>query len=161
MPSHLYRIPESTAARLKLMLIPAFFGACLLIVAAYTAVPARYWDAALHPACSVQTLDRLYFGTDVRVDPGHLSDIDEVRWQAFMDTQVTPNFPDGLTVLYGDGQWKNRAGTIERESARVVEIVHRSGARADRKIDGLISHYKQAFNQQSVLRLTTTVAACS
>src|SRR5690606_41197674 len=45
----------------------------------------------------------LYFGTQ---RPGG-APVTEAEWAAFLDEKVTPRFPDGLTVLTGNGQWRN------------------------------------------------------
>ena len=43
----------------------------------------------------------LYFGL---AHP--LGKVSESQWQAFLREEVTPRFPDGLTVWQADGQWR-------------------------------------------------------
>lgn len=98
----------------------------------------------------------LYFG--LTQQDGSL--ISQQQWQEFVDTQITPRFPDGFTVLKGDGQWQDASGAIVREQSRVLIICHPADAETSQKIDQLRTIYKIQFNQESVLRTTipTTVA---
>ena len=51
----------------------------------------------------------LFFGRSI-AGRGPLSD---AEWAGFAAEVVTPNFPDGFTVMDGEGQWRNPAtGTI-------------------------------------------------
>ena len=61
---------------------------------------------------------RLYFGlTD---SSGEM--ISQENWQNFVDTAVTPRFPDGLTILEAYGQWQPPSGDLIRESSRVLVV---------------------------------------
>jgi hypothetical protein len=64
--------------------------------------------------------DVLYFGRN-RADGGVVTD-DE--WRRFLDEVVTPRFPSGLTVLSASGQWRGEKGTVEREQAQVLTLLH-------------------------------------
>src|SRR5262249_28369854 len=44
------------------------------------------------------------------------------EWQAFIDTEVTPRFPDGLTVMTGSGQWLGSAGAITKEPSHMLTV---------------------------------------
>lgn len=89
----------------------------------------------------------LYFGTN-RKDGTTVS---SAEFQAFVDEEVTPRFPDGLTVLDGYGQYQNRAGRIAKEGAKVLVIFHPASAAAEKALDEIRAAYKQRFNQESVL----------
>jgi hypothetical protein len=78
--------------------------------------------------------------------------IGEAEWRAFLDTEVTPRFPDGLTVLNGYGQWRNSAGAIAREKSMMLLIWHRPAADTEARIEAIRSAYKARFGQESVLR---------
>src|SRR5690242_10421816 len=58
----------------------------------------------------------LYFGRNIPTG-GTVSESD---WQKFVDEVVTPRFPDGLTVLDADGQWRGKDGSIAREESKVI-----------------------------------------
>lgn len=89
---------------------------------------------------------RLYFGLSSPSGP-----ICDSAFQAFVDSAVTPRFPDGLTVYAASGQWRSGSSPVEREASRVVEIVHPHSATADSSLAWIARSYKQTFQQQSVL----------
>lgn len=49
--------------------------------------------------------------------------VSEAAWRRFRDARITPRFPDGLTVLKGNGQWRPPNGGLLREPARIVLIL--------------------------------------
>jgi hypothetical protein len=89
----------------------------------------------------------LLFGT-ARRDGQPVSD---GEWRAFLDAEVTPRFPDGFTVLSGYGQYRDAAGKIVQEGARMLIVWH---APRDRNgdIEAIREAYKARFAQESVLR---------
>lgn len=93
----------------------------------------------------------LYFGTD-KPGGGRVSDED---WDKFLETEVTPRFPDGFTVLEGYGQYKDSGGRIVREASKVLVLFYPKKSRkaVDPKIEEIRAGYKKLFNQESVLRL--------
>ncbi len=96
----------------------------------------------------------LYFGTD-KADGGKVSDED---WNKFLETEVTPRFPDGFTVLEGFGQYKDSSGKIVREASKVLILFYPKTVRkaTHQKIEELRVNYKKQFQQESVLRLDFT-----
>jgi hypothetical protein len=103
------------------------------------------------PSCAAgaqaRTTAELYFGRNIGDAPG-VSDAD---WRAFVDAEVTPRFPDGLTVLDAAGQWRGETGAIAREASKVLMIVltGREGERAD--LDAVREAYKRRFRQEAVM----------
>ncbi len=85
--------------------------------------------------------------------------VTEAEWQTFVRDVVTPAFPDGLTGWDVEGQWRRADGQIIRERSKVILIVHPDTPPVRRSIESLISRYKQAFQQESVLWETTPVCA--
>jgi hypothetical protein len=77
--------------------------------------------------------------------------VSEAEWQTFLREDVTPRFPDGLTVLEGDGQWRRPDGTIGREHSKVLVILHDDKPSTQQALQTLVRRYKQVFAQQSVL----------
>jgi hypothetical protein len=107
--------------------------------------------ACAAPATPMARLE-LLFGAG-RKDGGEVSD---QEWRAFLDGEVTPRFPDGLTVLGGYGQWKNSAGAIAKEPSRVLVIWHKPDADSNLRIEGVRAAYKARFGQESVMRVDST-----
>jgi hypothetical protein len=91
----------------------------------------------------------LFFGLS---RPGGV--VTEAEFQAFLDTQVTPRFPDGLTLLSGLGQFRNAAGVPIQEGSKLLILLYpRRDAEAGPKIEQIRAEYKRQFNQESVLRV--------
>ena len=110
------------------------------------------------PACGQLGSDHmrttLYFGLS------HPSgSISESQWQTFLRTEVTPRFPDGLTVWEANGQWRRSDGKIGRERAKVLLLVHEESPSVRKAIASIIESYKRAFRQESVLWETAPVCA--
>jgi hypothetical protein len=107
-------------------------------------------DAARPGAATEWRRSELYFGVGDRDDPS--TRIDDARWQAFLDREVTPRFPDGLTVFDAYGQWLFRGqATPERLDSKVLVILHPDAAEDRAKIDAIRSVWKAETGHQSVL----------
>jgi len=77
--------------------------------------------------------------------------IDDAAWKDFLARSVTPRFPDGLTVLEGSGQWRQRTtGMIVSEPSTLVEIVTETSAETFRRLDAIRAEYRERFAQESV-----------
>jgi hypothetical protein len=93
---------------------------------------------------------QLFFGRNVGDEPK----VTEADFRRFMDEEVTPRFPDGLTVLDGGGQWRGDSNRLIREASKVVLIVLPKGRDAGGKIEAVRTAYKSRFHQDSVLLVT-------
>jgi len=81
------------------------------------------------------------------------------RWAQFLAREVTPRFPDGLTVYETTGQWRDPATKIiVREKSRVLRIIVPADIAPD-KIAGVIDAYKTQFRQKSVGIVTRPACA--
>ena len=80
------------------------------------------------------------------------TDISESDWSAFLDREVTPRFPDGLTVLAGQGQWRNAAGVAIKEPSRLLLVWAKPVTDLEARIDAVREAWKRAHDQESVLR---------
>lgn len=105
------------------------------------------------PACPVgqepMRTAQLFFGQTGGA-PG-LSDRD---FKAFLDAEVTPRFPQGLTVLDGGGQWKGDENHLIREATKVVVLVLPNGDDARGKVNDVRKAYTERFRQDSVMLVT-------
>ena len=107
--------------------------------------------ATVQPRVSEAVLaDRLFCGLTI---PGG-GEIAEAEWRAFVAEEVTPRFPDGLTIWRAEGQWRGADGVIVREPTLIIEILHAYDLRIDREIVEIAEAYRQRFRQESVLRVT-------
>jgi hypothetical protein len=104
------------------------------------------------PACPVglhrAMTAELYFGRSIQ---GGAGEVTEADWGQFVDEQVTPLFPDGLSVSDVYGQWRNPKGAFVREQTKALFLVL-TGADAERQnIELVRDAYKQRFHQDSVM----------
>jgi Protein of unknown function (DUF3574) len=78
--------------------------------------------------------------------------VSDAEWSDFLASVVTPNFPDGLTVFDGYGQWRNPAtGVIGRSpSVKIVLIAAKRSPELAGRFNAVIDAYKTRFHQQSV-----------
>jgi hypothetical protein len=106
------------------------------------------------PAGTAHVRTTLYFG--LTRPSGRVS---EDEWRTFLRQQVTPRFPDGLTVWEAQGQWRRSDGRISRERSKVLLLVHDDTALARATLGELVTAYKQRFEQESVLWESSSVCA--
>lgn len=95
----------------------------------------------------------LYFGLGPADHPDQgVSDAD---WQAFLDREVTPRFPAGLSVVAVYGQWQSK-GEPEpsRLRSKVLIVLYPDNKENRAKIDAIRAAWKQKTRDQSVLRVT-------
>jgi len=107
------------------------------------------------PAGTAHVRTTLYFG--LTRPSGRVS---EDEWRTFLRQQVTPRFPDGLTVCgkrRGNGERSD--GRISRERSKVLLLVHDDTALARATLGELVTAYKQRFEQESVLWESSSVCA--
>jgi Protein of unknown function (DUF3574) len=111
------------------------------------ALPATAQDIACSAPLKAMLEIDLMFGRNI----GGALGVSEGTWSDFVASEITPRFPDGLTVLDALGQWRDSdANTIVREPSKDVRIIVPAGAEATLKIDAIVAAYKQRFQQQSV-----------
>lgn len=135
-----------------LILLAACAGAPAVPSGVGASVPA---DAARPGYASGWVRSELYFGLgseDGASTRPQTDAIGEARWRAFLDREVTPRFPDGLTVFDAYGQWLFRgAAAPERLRTRVLVVLHEDTAQHRADIEAIRVAWKQATGQQSVL----------
>lgn len=75
----------------------------------------------------------------------------EGLWADFVASEITPRFPEGLTVLDATGQWQDKErNTIVKEPSKDVRLIVPADAEVKEKLDAIITAYKQRFQQQGV-----------
>lgn len=141
-------VPLATAALLA--------GALSLAGCATTAPPSQASaSASLRGDAARPTTERgwvrseLYFGLGLADAPREPA---EARWRAFLDREVTPRFPDGLSVLDAYGQWQSRGrATPERLRSKVLVVLHPDTAQDRERIEAIRVAWKRETGDQSVL----------
>lgn len=91
----------------------------------------------------------LYFGRNIAGS----GEVSEAEFQAFIDAEITPRFPDGLTVYDADGQFLDSARALVQEPSQVVSLIFEDTVENEQSIDQIIADYKQQFQQESVLEV--------
>jgi hypothetical protein len=92
----------------------------------------------------------LYFGT---ARPEGV--VTEAEFHGFVDQHVTPRFPDGLTLIKGDGQFRSDGNDVIKEQSFVLILLYPFDTRDEclRRIERIRTLYKETFDQQSVVRV--------
>jgi hypothetical protein len=123
----------------------ATIGAAYTHVSTVSAAPDLVCRGLSKPMARLEML----FGTS-RAKGGAVS---EEEWSSFLDTEVTPRFPAGLTVLKGPGQWRGNDGKLTKEQSNILVIWHEPSSRTEADIEASRSAYKARFDQESVMRV--------
>jgi len=126
--------------------------ACLMLgagaLAGYRAVVPDAGLSTCRPGAVQMARIELLFGTARKSGAA----VGDVEWQSFLATEVTPRFPDGLTVLTGFGQWRS-GESVRKEGSRVLLIFAPRRPDNDARIEAIRDAYKARFEQDSVLRV--------
>ena len=106
-------------------------------------------EGARNRAASFARTD-LFFGT-ARPD----GVVTKEEFLVFIDQEVTPRFPDGLTILDGHGQFRGADGVLVKENSFVLVLLYpaETANESTRKIEQIRSLYITQFQQESVLRV--------
>jgi hypothetical protein len=81
--------------------------------------------------------------------------ITNTEWQTFVNEVVTPKFPAGLTIVDSAGQWRNAYGRIEQEPSKMLVLLHPQSPTIEAQIDEIRTLYRQRFNQEAVMKVTS------
>ena len=94
-----------------------------------------------------QEVAQLMFGRKI----GDRLGVSETQWERFVDREISPRFPDGLSVLDAKGEWRDTArNTIVHEPSKLVEIVLPGKSDDVDALNQIAQAYKTRFRQQSV-----------
>ena len=114
---------------------------------------AMHGDQA-HPALARGWVDtHLYFGLGPADQPQQ--GVGEQAWREFLDREVTPRFPDGLSVIDVHGQWRDvRQSGPERLRSKLLVIDYPDTPANRAKVEAIRAAWKRRTGDQSVLRVT-------
>jgi hypothetical protein len=92
----------------------------------------------------------LFFGT-AKPD----GTVTEQEFFTFLDTEVTPRFPEGLTLVKAYGQFTGEDGVLVKEESFLLVLLYPLEGAEDRgrKIESIRRRYMKQFQQESVLRV--------
>jgi len=124
-----------------------------------SASPVAAAPAAGVPAdCQPYERTELFFGTSRKAGPP----VSDQEFSAFMDAEVTPRFPDGLTLMSGLGQYRGSDGRLTKERSMQLILLYPKPSVGDSgtKIEEIRHLYEQKFNQESVLRADDPEPRC-
>ena len=112
-----------------------------------------------HATASLEWIrTELFFGISAATaEPAVVAERDG-RWRAFLDREVTPRFPDGLSVYDVSGQWRSPAKSIiSHEHSKSVLIIYRDSPQHRADIEAIRDAWKKLTGDESVLRVTQAV----
>ncbi len=122
------------------------------LLAAILVLPLLGNSASAQPAaCSAplkpQQVAELLLGRKI----GDRLGVSETQFLNFLDREITPRFPDGLTVYDARGQYRDsERNRIVREPSKVVMIVLPGSPEDMARLTDIADAYKKRFRQQSV-----------
>lgn len=126
-----------------------------LLLGALVAGCASLPPSCLPPAQSMVTA-HMFFGRNI----GDRVGVSDAAFANFAANEITPRFPQGLTIVDARGQWRDTARSrLVREPSKLVLITFTDSAEARGRLDAVAQAYKERFRQQSVL--TTVQASCA
>ena len=88
---------------------------------------------------------QLLFGRNI----GNRIGVSESAWTRFLDREIVPRFPDGLTVFDATGRYRV-ANRVAREPSKIVEIALPGTPEDIVRLNEIVEAYKSRFKQQSV-----------
>lgn len=122
--------------------LPATLLALLMLGGSATAQPL----ACSAPQTAQQVADLMF---DRKI--GGRVAVSEAQWERFVDREITPRFPDGLTVFDARGQWRDqKSNHIVRGPSKIVTIVLPGKPEDAARLAEIAEAYKKRFRQQSV-----------
>jgi hypothetical protein len=78
--------------------------------------------------------------------------VSELEWARFVDREITPRFPTGLTMFNAAGQWQDKpSNRIVHEPSKMVVIVLPGEDDEFTRLNAIVEAYKTRFKQQSVV----------
>ncbi|WP_158945395.1 DUF3574 domain-containing protein [Granulicella sp. S190] len=112
-----------------------------------------------HPAKTQRWVDtKLFFGLGPADAPGQ--GVSEASWRNFLDTEVTPRFPSGLSVIDVYGQWQSKPTQAqprtapERIRSKMLLIDYPATSENLKRVEAIRAAWKQLTGDQSVLKVT-------
>jgi len=97
-----------------------------------------------------QLTAEVLFGRNI----GDRHGVTDARWTDFLNTVVTPRFPQGFTVVDGTGQWRDaKRGHVVREKSKLLVITNVDDPARRERLSEIMQIYKKRFAQDAVLSM--------
>jgi hypothetical protein len=93
---------------------------------------------------------QLYFGGQTADAPV----VSEAEFRRFVAEEITPRFPQGLTVLDGGAQWHGQENKLIHDARKVVLIALPSDPDAQTRIEAVQGAYRTRFRLESVVKIS-------
>ncbi|MFC0243731.1 DUF3574 domain-containing protein [Rhodopseudomonas telluris] len=114
------------------------------MLAGCAALPA---PSCLPPARPMLSAE-LAFGRNI----GDRLGVSDADFRRFVAEEITPRFPDGVTVIDGVGQWRDpERDRIVYEKSKVVTLVFADDPEKSAALTAIADAYKRRFRQQGVM----------
>lgn len=113
------------------------------------------------PLCPLPGQERyaivqLFFGRDI-FGRGPMTD---AEWNDFVARAITPQFPDGFTVMDGAGQWYDQgSGKLIREPSKILLVAADPDSDLKTRVGGVMAAYRAQFQQRTVGVITSEACA--
>lgn len=120
----------------------------LLLLTGCRTLPAVTAPPATASAAPPQVLTTLYFGLGLQDG----TNLPASAWEAFVEKEILPRFPDGFTIQSADGHWEHDGKSVH-EPSRLFSVVHAGDTTANAKLETLRKIYCERFKQDAVLRI--------
>lgn len=121
----------------------AFPSLAAIILAGCASLPPQTY----RPGQEAMLTAEMLFGRKI----GERLGVSETAFRRFIDEEVTPRFPDGLTVLNASGQYRDTAsGALIREPSKLLLIALKDEPEGRARLAAVAQAYKTRFQQQSV-----------
>ena len=90
----------------------------------------------------------LYMGQSIK----GRSPVSAKEWQEFLDTSVTPRFPQGISVVDVAGQYLYEgAKKPTKENSKLLILVYEETPEVEKKVRAIVHDYAERFSQESVM----------
>ncbi len=138
----------------QVALLLLFSGLTYRELSSQSGVSATLHGDKAHPAATQGWVDtKLYFGLGPIDDSA--KGVSEAAWRDFLDAEVTPRFPSGLSVMDVYGQWQGvHQTTPERIRSKMLVIDYPKTAENEAKVEAIRVAWKQKTHDQSVLKVS-------
>ena len=128
-----------------------------LALAAWVACasPSVQAEGACHAPAQPMLAIELMFGRSIE---GRVV-VPDRAWASFLAREVTPRFPEGLSVVDAAGQYKAQGGQVLHEPSKLVVVIAPDRPETHDHIEAIKAAYKKEFRQQTVVAVTREVCA--